>query len=74
MFTLPAMSGQLIFASQNNVLSSVNSGTLTSQYTIFGEGSWNYGIYNVTPDDLGKHSLICSGTFRTEDKSPAVLS
>lgn len=74
MFTLPALSGQLIFASQNNVPSSVNSGTLSTQYTIFGEGNWNYGIYNVTPDGSGKHPLICSGTLRTEDNSPSVFS
>jgi hypothetical protein len=74
MFTLPSANGHLVFADQNNVPSSVSTGTLTTQYTIYGEGNWNYGIYNITPDASGKHPLICSGTFRTEDKSPSVFS
>ncbi|MEY2905186.1 MAG: hypothetical protein RJA52_1202, partial [Bacteroidota bacterium] len=72
-FTMPASNGLLVYSHTSNIPSSIPEGSIFGTDTVYGEGNWMYGIYNLFPDEKGLHQLLCWGTFTTEDKIDPVF-
>lgn len=66
--TRPASPGLVVYVTQGDLPSALNNNQVKLTDTIFGEGTWMYGLYQPSPDDKGLHQLVCSGQIYSEDQ------
>lgn len=68
MVTLPSSSGWFVYVTQNEVPSSLHPNQVKFTDTIYGSGTWMYGLYQSSPDEKGLHQLFCWGQIISEDQ------
>ena len=73
MVTRPATAGLLVYVTQGEVPSALKADQGSLMDTIYGSGTWMYGLYHPQLDEKGLRQLICRGQIFSEDQADPSL-